>query len=50
LNKDIQRKNVIYARISTSKQKKDLGNQVELLKNYAVMNGLVIGAIYQVIL
>lgn len=47
LNKDIQRKTVIYARVSTSKQKKDLENQVNLLKNYAVMNGQKIGAVYQ---
>ena len=47
LNKDVQRKTVIYARVSTSKQKKDLENQVELLKNYAVMNGLQIGAVYK---
>lgn len=46
LNKDIQRKTVIYARVSTSKQKKDLENQVEALKTYAVMNGIQIGAIY----
>ena len=26
LNKDIERKNVIYARVSTTKQKKDLEN------------------------
>jgi len=47
LNKDVQRKTVIYARVSTSKQKKDLQNQVDLLKNYAVMNGFQIGAVYQ---
>ena len=47
LNKNVQRKTVIYARVSTSKQKKDLQNQVELLKNYAAMNGLQIGAVYQ---
>lgn len=47
LNKSIQRKTVIYARVSTPKQKKDLQNQVDLLKNYAFMNGLQIGAIYQ---
>jgi predicted site-specific integrase-resolvase len=47
LNKDVQRKTVIYARVSTSKQKKDLQNQVDLLKNYAVMNGLIINAVYQ---
>jgi predicted site-specific integrase-resolvase len=47
LNKDVQRKTVIYARVSTSKQKKDLQNQVDLLKNYAIMNGFQIGAVYQ---
>ncbi len=46
LNKDIQRKTVIYARVSTNKQKRDLENQIELLKNYAFMNGLQLGAIY----
>lgn len=47
LNKDVQRKTVIYARVSTSKQKKDLQNQVDLLKNHAIMNGFQIGAVYQ---
>lgn len=46
LNKDIARKTVIYARVSTNKQKRDLENQIELLKNYALMNGLQLGAIY----
>ncbi len=46
LNKDVQRKIVIYARVSTTKQKKDLENQIELLKNYAFINGLQVGAIY----
>ena len=46
LNKDIQRKTVIYARVSTNKQKRDLENQIELLKNYAFMNGLQLAAIY----
>ena len=46
LNKDIQRKIVIYARVATTKQKKDLENQIELLKNYAFINGLQVGAIY----
>ena len=46
LNKNVQRKTVVYARVSTSKQKKDLQNQVDLLKNYAVMNGFQIGAVY----
>ena len=47
LNKDVQRKTVIYARVSTSKQKKDLQNQVDLLKNHAIMNGFTINAVYQ---
>ena len=32
LNKDIERKTYLYARVSTSEQKKDLENQVQLLK------------------
>ena len=47
LNKDIPRKHVIYARISTRKQKKDLENQVQLLKNYCFQNGIVINEIYE---
>jgi len=47
LNKDIKRKTVIYARVSTNKQKKDLENQVEFLKNYCFQNGLQINEIYQ---
>ena len=31
LNKDLKRKTYIYARVSTSKQKPDLDNQIELL-------------------
>lgn len=32
LNKDIKRKTYIYAGVSTAKQKSDLNNQIELLK------------------
>lgn len=46
LNKNVVRKTVVYARVSTGKQKKDLENQIELLKNYAIMNGIQLGAIY----
>ena len=46
LNRDVVRKTVIYARVSTSKQKKDLENQIQLLKAYALMNGIQLGAIY----
>ena len=47
LNKDVQRRIAIYARVSTAKQKNDLENQIELLKTYALMNGLQIGEIYR---
>lgn len=46
LNKDIERKIYIYARVSTNKQKKDLENQVNLLKNYCFQNGYMINGIY----
>ena len=46
LNKYIVRKTYLYARVSTSKQKKDLENQVDLLKNYCFQNGLQINGIY----
>lgn len=46
MNKDIQRKNVLYSRVSTAKQKKDLLNQIELLKNYCFSNGININSIY----
>ena len=47
LNKDIERKTYLYARVSTSKQKKDLENQVQLLKNFCFQNGYVINGIFQ---
>ena len=47
LNKDIERKTYLYARVSTSKQKKDLEDQVQLLKNFCFQNGYVINGIYQ---
>ena len=46
LNKDIVRKTYLYACVSTSKQKKDLENQVDLLKNYCFQNSLQINGIY----
>lgn len=33
LNKDALRKNIIYARVYTRQQKKDLNNQIQSLKN-----------------
>lgn len=47
LNKDIPRQNVIYARVSTPKQKRDLQNQVEILKQFCLQNGWSIHAVYQ---
>ena len=45
-NKDIDRKTVIYARVSAPKQKKDLENQVELIKQFCLTNGWRIHGIY----
>ena len=47
LNKDIERKTYIYARVSTSKQKQDLDNQVQLLKTFCFQNGYVLNGVYQ---
>ena len=47
LNKDIERKTYLYARVSTAKQKKDLENQVQLLKTFCFQNGYVIHGVYQ---
>jgi len=47
LNQEISRKMVIYARVSTQKQKKDLVNQVELLKTYCFSNGIKINEVYK---
>ena len=46
LNKDVKRKTVIYARVSTSKQKNDLQNQIQQLKQWCFMSGNTISAIY----
>lgn len=39
-------KNVIYVRVSTSGQKKDLDNQIEVIKNYMLNNGIKPDNIY----
>lgn len=46
LNRDIERRTYIYARVSTNKQKADLENQIQLLKNYCFQNGYNINGIY----
>lgn len=43
---DVKRKKVIYARVSTSKQKKELENQIETITAYVNKNGYGIDEIY----
>jgi len=38
-NKGVDRKTYIYARVSTAKQKTDLDNQIQLLKQFCFSNG-----------
>lgn len=46
-NKGVDRKTYIYARVSTPKQKKDLENQVQLLKQFCFSNGWSINKVFQ---
>lgn len=46
LNKGLERKNVIYCRVSTVKQKKDLANQKKTAEDWCLKNGLKISDIY----
>lgn len=41
------RKNVIYARVSTTKQKSDLDAQIETIKTYMLSNGVICDEIYK---
>ena len=41
------RKAVIYARVSTNKQKQDLENQIDIIRKYANSNGYVIDTVYK---
>jgi len=45
-NKNVERKTVLYARVSTEKQKADLENQISLLKQFCFSNGYVVSAVY----
>lgn len=45
-NRGIDRKIYIYARVSTSKQKADLENQINMLKQFCFSNGYVISKVY----
>lgn len=46
LNKDIMRKTYLYARVSTVKQKRDLENQIDILKQFCYMNGYCVSGIF----
>ena len=46
LNKDVKRKTLIYARVSTPKQKPDLENQISMLKQFCFSNGYTISGVY----
>ena len=41
-----EKKTVIYARVSTGRQKNDLQNRIEQMKQWCFMNGNTISAIY----
>ena len=41
-----ERKCVVYARVSTQKQKNDLNNQVQILKDYANSKGYIVSDVY----
>lgn len=47
LDKNLQRNNVIYCRVSTNKQKKDLQNQETLLRQFCMKNGVKINDVYK---
>lgn len=47
INKNIQRKTVIYGRVSTNKQKQSLDIQIETLKQFCFMNGYQVYQIYK---
>ena len=42
-----QKQNVIYARVSNTKQADDLSRQIEIVKSYAISNGIKIDKVYK---
>ena len=42
-----QKQNVIYARVSNTKQANDLDRQIETIKSYAISNGVKIDKVYK---
>ncbi len=47
LNKDVKRKTYLYARVSTPTQRKDLDNQIEMLKQFCFSAGYTVDGIYK---
>lgn len=47
LNKEIERKTYLYARVTTSKEKKNLERQIAFLKVFCIKNGYPVHGIYQ---
>lgn len=45
-NKGMERKTYLYARVSTSKQKPDLEDQIDMLKQFCFANGYRVSGIY----
>lgn len=45
-NKGVKRKTYIYARVSTTKQKKDLENQIDMIKQFCFSNGYEVSKVY----
>ncbi len=46
-NRNIERINVIYARVSTAKQKQDLENQVKTVEQFSLKNGIKVTDVYK---
>ena len=47
LDSERKRRNLIYARVSNTKQKNDLDNQIEMIKSYCISHGIEVDAIYK---
>lgn len=47
LNKELKRKHVVYGRVTTKQQAKDLDNQIETLKAFCLAKGISIGGVYR---
>lgn len=47
LNKDLERKSVLYCRVSTSKQKSSLQIQKKQLEDFCTVKGIKVGNVYQ---